>query len=104
MKTSPLSIILTCPCDVNPITPHFYITRPGFTGVYIILSSPEPSPEPKAHRLALAPASVVVVVIVVVNHFQTSSPPKPVGQSKPNFMWSLLGKGERKFILMLRVE
>ena len=31
-------------------------------------------------------------------HFQTSSPLKPLGQSKPNFMWSLLGKGERKFI------
>ena len=32
------------------------------------------------------------------SHFQTSSPPKPLGQSKPNFMWSLLGKGERKFV------
>ena len=32
------------------------------------------------------------------HHFQTSSPLKPLGQSKPNFMWSLLGKGERKFI------
>ena len=30
--------------------------------------------------------------------FQRSSPLKPLGQSKPNFMWSLLGKGERKFI------
>ena len=30
--------------------------------------------------------------------FQTSSPLKPLGQSKPNFMWSLLGKGEQKFI------
>ena len=27
--------------------------------------------------------------------FQTSSPLKPLSQSKPNFMWSLLGKGER---------
>ena len=26
--------------------------------------------------------------------FQTSSPLKPLGQSKPNFIWSLLGKGE----------
>ena len=34
----------------------------------------------------------------VVHHFQRSSPLKPLGQSKPNFMWSLLGKGERKFI------
>ena len=33
----------------------------------------------------------------VRSHFQTSSPLKPLGQSKPNCMWSLLGKGERKF-------
>ena len=26
--------------------------------------------------------------------FQTSSPLKPLGHSKPNFVWSLLGKGE----------
>ena len=34
----------------------------------------------------------------VRSHFQTSSPLKPLGQSKPNFMWSLLGKGEPKFV------
>ena len=28
----------------------------------------------------------VVVVIVVVNRFQTSSPPKPLGQSKPFYV------------------
>ena len=38
-----------------------------------------------------------VVVVVFVGYFQTSSPPKPLGQSKPNFMWSLLEKGEPKF-------
>ena len=30
--------------------------------------------------------------------FQRSSPLKPLGQSKPNFMWSILSKEERKFI------
>ena len=30
--------------------------------------------------------------------FQTSSPLKPLGQSKPNYMWSILGKGEQTFI------
>ena len=35
---------------------------------------------------------------VICPQFQTSSPLKLLGQSKPNFMWSLLGKGERKFI------
>ena len=33
-----------------------------------------------------------------LHHFQRSSFLKPLGQSKPNFMWSLLGKGERKFV------
>ena len=33
-----------------------------------------------------------------VHHFQRSSSPKPLGQSKPNFMWSLHGSGERKFV------
>ena len=32
-----------------------------------------------------------------VHHFQRSSP-KPLGQSKPNFMWSLQGSVERKFV------
>ena len=30
--------------------------------------------------------------------FQTSSTLKPRGQSKPNLMWILLGKGEQKFV------
>ena len=29
-------IMQTCPCDVDPITPHYYIVKLGFTGVYII--------------------------------------------------------------------
>ena len=33
----------------------------------------------------------------VVHHIQRS--PKPLGLSKPNFIWSLSGIGERKFIL-----
>ena len=46
-------------------------------------------------ELIVYPCSVVVVVVVVVVHnFQTSSSLKPLGQSKPNFMWSILGKGE----------
>ena len=32
------------------------------------------------------------------HYFQTSSSVKPLGQSTPNFIWSLLGKGERKYI------
>ena len=32
----------------------------------------------------------------VRSHFQTSSPLKPLDQSKPNFMWSLLWEGGTK--------
>ena len=43
------------------------------------------------------------VVCPSVHHFQRSSSLKLLGQSKPNFMWSLLGKGERKLIKMAQV-
>ena len=29
-------IMQTCPCEVYPFTPHFYIVKLGFTGVHII--------------------------------------------------------------------
>ena len=34
-----LLIILTCPCNVDPFTPYFYIVKLEFTGVYIFSSS-----------------------------------------------------------------
>ena len=52
-------------------------------------SSPKPSGSQGELIVYLALASIVVVV---VNNVQTSSPLKPLGQSKPNFMWSFLGK------------
>ena len=30
-----LFIRITCPCKVYLLTPHFYIVKRGFTGVYI---------------------------------------------------------------------
>ena len=33
---SPLVIMQTCPYSEYPLTPHFYIVKLGFTGVYII--------------------------------------------------------------------
>ena len=71
------------------------IVKLGFTGVYVIFSSPEPlgsqgelivypsSRRPSVRRRR--PSSVVV------HNAQRSSSPKPLGRSKPNFMWSLLG-------------
>ena len=35
--------------------------------------------------------------------FQTSSPPKPHGKSKPNFMWRLIGMGEQMFVETVQV-
>ena len=28
----------TCPCDLYPLSPHFYIVKLGFTGVYNVFS------------------------------------------------------------------
>ena len=42
-------------------------------------------------------------IAVFRSHFQPSSSTKPIGRSKPNFMWSLLEKWERKFIQMVQV-
>ena len=30
-----LASVATRPCNVHPLTPHFYIVKLGFTGVYI---------------------------------------------------------------------
>ena len=32
----PVFIRITCPCNVYPLTPHFYIVKLEFTGVYIL--------------------------------------------------------------------
>ena len=68
------------------------------------LPRPDPrlfgSPEPEAHRWAYRipmvqrPSSVFVVRCPST----ISTPLNPLGQSKPNFIWSLLRKGEQKFI------
>ena len=68
-----------------------------------VISSPEPlgsQGELIVYPSSRRPSSSVrpSVVRPSVHHFQRSSPLKPLDQSKPNFMWSLLGKGERKFI------
>ena len=33
-----MGIRITCPCDLYPLTPHFYIVKLGFTGVFIFLT------------------------------------------------------------------
>ena len=54
------------------------------------------SSEPKAlwwvYRIGRPP-----LPIVRCQHFQTSSPLTPLGQLKPNFIWSSMGKGKEIF-------
>ena len=45
-------------------------------------------------ELIVYPCSGVRPSSVRRSQFQRSSPLKPLGQSKPNFMWSILRKGE----------
>ena len=59
------------------------------------------SPEPKVGLVGLC--RPYVCVLYVCQHFQTSSPLKPLGRLKPNFIWSLLGTGERKFVQTVQV-
>ena len=65
------------------------------------------SPEPKAHWWAYSIgrplSSLGMCVCVFGQHFQMCSPLKPLGWMKPNFMWRLLGMGERKFIQTVQV-
>ena len=71
------------------------------TIVQPFFSSPEPlgsQGELLVYPLSRRPSVVRRCPSSSVHHFQRSSPLKPLGQSKPNFMWSLLGKGERKSV------
>ena len=34
-RVQDVDIMITCPCNVYPLTPHFYIVKLGFTGVFI---------------------------------------------------------------------
>ena len=49
-------------------------------------------------ELIVYPCSGVRLASVRRSQFQRFSPLKRLGQSKPNFMWSILRKGEQKFI------
>ena len=60
------------------------------------------SPEPKAHCCAYS-IGRHRRSSSVCQHFQTSSPQKPLGQLKPNFMWRLYGSGERKLLQTVMV-
>ena len=78
-------ITKTCPCNVYPLEPHVlaHLSR-RLTGRLIVYPCS-----------GVRPSSSVVARPSVVRRpqFQRSSPLKPLSQSNPNFMWSILGKG-----------
>ena len=61
-------IMITFPCDLYPLTPNFCIVKLGFTGVYIIFTSPGPKAHRCAYSIQVEPASVHPSVC---SHFQT---------------------------------
>ena len=63
--------------------------------VSILFSSPEPKAHGWANSIPVTPSSVRPSVR---QHFQTSSPLKPLGQLNSNFIWRLLRTRERKFV------
>ena len=72
---------------------------------WLIFSSPEPKAHGWANSIPVTPASVRPSVVrpSVCQHFQTSSPLKPLGQLNSNFIWRLLRTRERKFVQMVLV-
>ena len=69
---------------------------------YSLFSSPEPKAHGWANSIPLTPLSVRRLSSVH-QHFQTSSPLKPLGQSNSNFIWRLLRAREQKFVQMVLV-
>ena len=67
------------------------------TAIVSIISLPEPSSS-KGELIVYSCSGVRGRCCPSIHCVQTSSPLKLLVQSKPYFMWSLLGKGERKFI------
>ena len=85
----------TGPCKLNQLN-KLLIERAHF--IWLVMTNTLlSSPEPKAPRQWLWRPSFVR------QHFQTSSPLKPLGQLNSNFIWRLLRMGERKFLQMFLV-
>ena len=76
----------------------------GELGIFFSAFLAHLRPELKAiGELIVYPCSGVHRSSVCHPQFQRSSPLKPLGQTKPNFMWSILRKGERKFVSMIQI-
>ena len=68
--------------------------------MHIILNLSSPEPFSSQGELIVYPPSrrPSIVRYLSVHNFQRSASLKPLGQSKLNFKWILLGKGEQKFV------
>ena len=103
--------VSTFPC----LIPNFYIVKRVCRDIYLFFLRPCHTLTSWSYELSSAhflahlsrrltgelivyPCSVVRPSVVRHPQFQRSSPLKPLGQSKSNLMWSILRKGERKFI------
>ena len=88
--------------------------------VDLIFSSPEPKTQWWANRIGRPLSSICTYVcmyvcvcvyvcvclslsVCVCEHFQSSSPQKPLGQLMSNFICSFHGMGERKFVQLVQV-
>ena len=69
----------------------------------VVISSPEPKAHWWAYSIGRHPSSVVRCMSSVCQHFQISSPQKPLGQLKSIFMWRLYESGEWKFLQTVMV-
>ena len=75
---------------------------------FLLISSPEPLAHWWAYSIGRPLSSICMYVHVrvcsyVSQHFQTSSPLKPLGRLKPSSMWRLLGIEERNFVRTVQV-
>ena len=88
VTTSIKFIMLTCPCNEHPLTPHFHILKLGYTGVCIFSS-----PEPKGHRWAYSMPMVRLPSSTISNIFFSET------------AWSIKAKSyvELKFVRGIRV-
>ena len=67
--------------------------QPGYRNPYLLFSSTEPKAQWWAYRIGRLLSSICMCLC---QDFQRSFPQNPLGQSKPNFIWSLLEVGEQK--------
>ena len=111
-RGNPPSAILFISTVAPAITPHTWSYEIASMAMHLILefnclSSPEPHLSRRLTRWAYSIPMLRRPSVVrrrrrqsspVHPQIQTSSSPKPLGQSKPNFMWNLHRNGERKFV------